>query len=239
MNPPTPDNKSLGLTLPEIQVLAQPDLLLEDGKNSGFNERLKTVYHTGKRAIESSIMLMEVTPLNESLRYAAFTASQVAWGGPVSGAIALGGTNLVIESLAAVAAADWLSNKPEQSRVKDGWMRKALDWTEAKVDKVVPREGKMNRAMEAGIAFLGGTAVLQWAKDRQEPTMNRREKSAYGLRWAGAMSGVVAVQGFFGGDAIHSPAPKTIGLALFAFGGLPMLMNKLKNRSNLKTDENK
>lgn len=233
MNPPNQTEQPVGIP-PEMSGLTPLETIFQGDQSRDMGEYLRSAYHSGKRALESTIMVMEVTPLNESLRYAAFAASQVAWGGPVSGMIALGGTNLVIESLAAVAAADWLSNKPEQTRIKDGWMRKALDWTEAKVDKVVPREGKMNRAMEAGIAFLGGTAVLQWAKDRQEPTMNRREKSVYGLRWAAATSGMVAVQGAFGGDAINSPAPKTIGLALFAFGGLPMLMNRLKNKRNSK-----
>ncbi len=189
---------------------------------------LKRALHVGKRGVEAAVIVAEVTPANEAIRVAAFATAQAISGDPVTGALAYGGSTFIIEGAAAVAAGDYLATRSKDPIVKDGLMRKAIDWTDDKVDRIIPRDGQMSLAAQGATAFLGGSAVLMWAHDRQNPGLTRGEQIRYGLSMSGVMAGICAVQGALVAEGISSPSPRSIGIALLGVAGIPAAASWMK-----------
>lgn len=175
-----------------------------------------------RRAAEATILFAEITPLNEAMRVTAGGAAIAAGADPLLAAGIFAGTNMVIESAAAVAAASWLGT--ERSK-------KTMDWFNGKLSKVgISPEAKFSPLAKGGIAYLGGSAISAAVKYREDTSLEEKEIRRYGLQVATALSGVVAVQGFLIAEGIESPSPLTIGGALLAVASVGGIFKWAKRR---------
>lgn len=190
---------------------------------------IRKALHVGKRAVQSAVVVAELLPTNEAIRYGAFAASQVATGGdPVLGAAVLGGSTFVVEGTAAMAASSLVTSDKGLSSI--GKINERLE-------DIVPPDAKLTPLTEAGIALFGGSAVLTMAKQKQEPYRTTKENRKYGIFTASWMSGVFAVEGALLSYGISSYTdPKKIGPALLAVSGTWALskraQRKLKDESS-------
>jgi hypothetical protein len=186
----------------------------------------------GGRAIANSsflygvciaVVAIEVTPLNEVLRLAAFGASQILSPGALTGALTYGTATLAIEALAALAAAQLLA-----SRVGSG----VMSWVQARLTRFVSPETRMSTTVEIAIAMLGGTAVVLLAKNAQERGRSLASNRRYGLAIAGALAGICAIQGALMGTGIAHPSPPIIGLVVLTVVGFYVAARRLVRRAS-------
>ncbi len=212
---------------PFVPPAEQADLILQQpydvngaehaAGTSNFRDRMTAA----KTAIETAVIAVEVLPLNEALRYGAFAAFTATNPNPILGGLVLGGATLAIEGSAAVATADLLGTERG---------KKAIAWTNEKLTKIIPEGTKMSLPAEAGLAYLGGSAVVVAEKMRENPERTPEQNRRYGLVTAAWLSGVLAVQGTLAANGIHNPEPETIGLGLLGIASVPVLANWAKKR---------
>src|SRR3990167_10880042 len=106
----------LGQKLPvaEGQLVEESHNLLADrGKRSSL--------HMAKRALQSTIIALEVGPTNEAMRYGAFGAVLTRSRNPLVGAVVLGGSTLLVEGAAALATADLIASEKANKTIS--WIR--------------------------------------------------------------------------------------------------------------------
>lgn len=181
-----------------------------------------SLWQRTKRGIEGGILFAQVTPMNEAARFGAAGAAIASGASPLTTAAVYGGATLAIEASAAYAAASWL----DTDRSKN-----AIDWFNDKLKKRgIPTDTEFSPVTKAGIAFVGGTAIVQAVKHRENPERTKDQNRSYGLRAAAALAGVCGVQGYFVARGIDAPGPETIGGALIAVGGAAGLAKWTKKR---------
>lgn len=174
------------------------------------------------RGAESAVLVAEVSPLNEAMRVAAGGAAIKAGISPEGVAAVYGGSTLVIESVAALVAARWLSS--DRSKKSVVWFNEKLE------DRGISPDAKFNKFTKAGIVFFGGSAISQTVEVREEPEMEKPEIRNYGLKVAALLAGACAVQGYFIGQGFETPSPGSIGVATIAAGSLVGFGGWIKRR---------
>lgn len=168
--------------------------------------------HPLVRTFQGAIIAAEVGPLNEALRAGIFTAAMVhSEGSPLAGALAYGGATLLVEGTAAVATAGLLGSDRGSS---------AVHKVTEKLNSSLPEGAKMNKLTEAGVALLGGSVVAMTAKQVENPTTTASDSRAYGLKTAGWLTGVCAVQGALMAHGIETMDPSWIGIGALSVGGV-------------------
>lgn len=180
---------------------------------------------------EAGIIGLEVTPFNEALRFAVLGMAATALDGKSAlvGAI-YGAATFIIEGLAGLATADVLSR---------GGARRSRALLNKGLNKVGLHEGaKVNGGIKAAAAFLGGTAVAVFIRDR-EATEERtfRENAEYGLKTSAALAGVCAVQGWLLDQGIESPSLQTVGGAILGVASIPAVYKWGKRKVNRANEE--
>ena len=177
-----------------------------------------------QRGLEAAILTAEVTPINEAARVAVGGIAIAKGLDPVGVAVAYGSATLAIESAAAVAASNWLTT--ERSK-------KTIEWFNDKLEqRDIPRHLRLSKPMKAAVAFLGGSAISQAVKYREEPGMEKEEIRGYGLRTASVLAGTCALQGYGVAAGIETPNPVTIGLSFAAIGSVAGIYKWAKSRIN-------
>lgn len=180
-----------------------------------------------QRGLEAAILTAEVTPINEAARVAVGGIAIAKGLDPVGVAIAYGSATLAIESAAAVAASNWLTT--ERSKKTIGWFNGKLE------ERGIPAHLRLSRPMKAAVAFLGGSAISQAVKFREEPDIEKQEIRGYGLRTAGVLAGTCALQGYGVAAGIETPNPVTIGLSFAAIGSVAGIYKWAKRRVGKNT----
>ena len=207
----------LGQRLPvaEEQLVEESHNLLADrGKRSSL--------HMAKRALQSTIIALEVGPTNEAMRYVAFGAVLTQTRNPLVGAAVLGGSTLLVEGAAALATADLIASEEAN---------KTINWINGKLNKFVPAGAKMPPVAEAGVAMLGGSVVVLAEKQREDPGRTVEQNRRHGMFTASWLAGVLAVEGALVANGVEDyHDPKSIGAALVAVGGLVAAAKWAKNR---------
>src|SRR3990167_286398 len=212
----------LGQRLPVAEgqlVEESPNLLADRDRRSGL--------HIVKRALQSTVIALEVSPANEAMRYGAFGAVLTQTRNPLIGAAVLGGSTLLVEGAATLATADLIASERAN---------KTINWINGKLNKYVPADAKMPPVAEAGVAMLGGSVVVLAEKQREDPTRTAEQNRRHGMFTAGWLAGVLAGEGALvahGGEGYYDP--KSIGAALIAVGGLAAGAKWAKNR--IKKDD--
>lgn len=171
---------------------------------------------------ETAIVIAEVTPVNEVLRYGAFAAAQAATGNPIVAGTVLGLSTLAIEGGAAIATADLLDTNRGKT---------LSHWANKKFRKIVPERTKIHPVAEAGIAYLGGSAVVLMAKQTEDPTRTFEKNRRHGLFTAGWLSALLTAQGVLASNGISNPRPVEIGVAIAGTLGVAVGATVAKNKS--------
>lgn len=201
----------------------------EQLEEHGRFRRLTRTLQVAKRAVEISVITVEVGPTNELIRYGAFGAALVETRNPVIGAAVLGGSTLLVEGAAALATADVISSDRATQ---------AYNWINNRLEKVIPNNARMSPLVEGGIALYGGSVVVMAEKQRENPHRTKEQNRKYGLFTAGWLSGVLAVEGALIANGVDNYSdPKSVGAAFVVLGGLAAGAKWAKN--HLKKEVNK
>ncbi len=178
--------------------------------------------HAAKRALETGVLVTEVLPINEALRYSAFAAAQLAGSEPLISGVVLGGATFAIEGAAALATASIL----EGDRSK-----KAIDLIHKGLNKVgVSKDIKFSPLTKAGIALTGGSAVVTVVKHNENLDRTKSQNRKYGLGSAAGISGFCAVQGYLMAQGIETPNPLTVGGGILAVSSIIAGLKWVKSR---------
>lgn len=175
-----------------------------------------------QRGVEAAVLTAEVTPINEAIRIAAGAAAIKAGLDPLGVAAVYGGATLAIESAASFAGASWLTTEKS---------KKTMDWFNVKLEqRGIPSDVELNKPLKAAVAFLGGSAISQVVKYREDTSMSKEQVRSYGLRASSALAGVCALQGYGVAAGLETPNPITVGLAFAAVGSVAGLYKWSKRR---------
>lgn len=171
-------------------------------------------------AAETGVVAAETTLLNEALRAAAFgKAYEMTRNSLVAGA-ALGGATLMIEGAAGLATADLLGTERG---------KRFAERLTTKLRRFIPEGVHMNPAIEAGVAYGGGSALVLLAKQIEDPSRTVEQNRRRGLFTAGWASALLTTQGVLAANGISNPEPKSIAAALVGTGGVAAGLAKGKS----------
>ncbi|MCA9337347.1 hypothetical protein KC951_01415 [Candidatus Saccharibacteria bacterium] len=171
---------------------------------------------------EVAVIAAEVTPANEAFRLMVAGTAQAINGDPVVVASAFAGATLVVEGIAAYATADLL-DRPTG--------RKAINWVNKKMKRVTKQETvSTNLALEASLAYLGGTAITTFAKASSEPERTKQENKQYGLMTSLGLATVCGLQAYMLSRGIETPDAKNIAAAVFGVASVPIVAGMAKRR---------
>ncbi len=174
------------------------------------------------RAIETTVVGLEVLPTNEAARIAIGGLTYAVTKDSAMTALAYGASTMAIEGGAAILTADLLATNTSN---------KAIGWVNGKLQKLgISPEAKTNKLVKAGVAVLGGSSVLLAVKQREEPERVFKQNRKYGLNTSAALAGMCAVQGYAVAEGISYPSPETIGVAGIALGGVFAAAKWAKNK---------
>lgn len=192
-------------------IMGMPPVINESIEKTVISFRHDTA-HSIKRTVQGAIIAGEASLINEALRYGALTymLSNTS-GGWVIGGATLGLTTFAVEASAALATAGLITT---------GKSDRMLTKINEKIEKYLPNNFEMNPGVEAGVAMIGGSAVVVAEKQREDQTRTVAENRKHGLFTAGWMSAYFTVEGaFIGansyGDVLNA---KTIGATALATG---------------------
>lgn len=167
---------------------------------------------------DAAIIFCEVTPINELGRFGALAAAiALSKSNPEVSAAAMGGATALFEVPAAYAAANAL-----QAGRK---LKASIDRVSSFTDSVKERLGiaadrTTSIPTKIGLAYLGGSAVSEMVKYREDTTRTTEQNRAYGLRVASALICVSTVQGYVIAAGIEHPEPKTLAGAALGVGSI-------------------
>lgn len=225
-----------------IEQLSQPpkhlDGLFNDENrqpNDQFYEnKLKKSLQVAKHALQTSIVVLEVTPANEIMRYGILAMALSQTQDPLVGAAVLGGSTLVIEGSASLATADLLTTETSKH---------GIDWVNQKIEKIIPKNVKMSSVAEAGIAMYGGSVIVLAEKQRENPTRTKHQNRKHGIFTASWLSGVLSVEGALIAKGIDNyTEPKVLGAAILGLAGIgagfSWARKQLKTNPNIMTEQN-
>ena len=169
--------------------------------------------HYLKRTAQTVIVAAELSPLNEAVRYGALAyALNSTSGGALVGATVLGLSTFAVEAPAALSTASLLNT--ERSN-------KTLGKVNSFIDARFGRNFKMSPVTEAGVAMVGGSAVVLVEKHREDQSRTLEQNRKHGLFTAGWMSAYFTLEGaFIGANSTNGNVlnAQTIGATLLALG---------------------
>ncbi len=176
-----------------------------------------------------AIVAAELTPLNETLRFAAFAGTLAATKDPILASAAIAGTSLLLEGGAAISTADLLATRRGAS---------AVDKINEKVDGLgVGRILKSNLPTEFALANLGGSAIATAYKHRQDPERTRQQNRRYGVKMAAGLAAINAAGGYMVAEGISHPNPLSISIGAVAVGGVVGSIKWARNRIKQQSSE--
>lgn len=179
--------------------------------------------HNIRRAVEIAMVGIEVSPLNEAIRFGAIGVAIASGADPVAVGAVAGGVTMAVESGGAVAAAGLLTSHNGDRAI--GWINTKLEESL----KISP-EAEFSPLTKAGIAFLGGSAIVSAVKYRENPEMTESENRNYGLISATALAGSASVMGYAFSKGIELPGPQMVGAGLITAGIFTTIWKRITAR---------
>lgn len=172
--------------------------------------RTDPLYYS-KRAAQTTIVGAGLLPFNEAFRYGMLGfALENTTGGPLVGAATLGLATLAVEAPTALSAASLLETEAST---------KTIHKINSVAEKIFKGNIKMNPTMEAGVALIGGSAVVLFEKQREDDSRTLQQNRRHGLFTASWMSAYFTAEGAFIGYNSTDGSflnPKSIGATLIA-----------------------
>lgn len=185
-----------------------------------------------KYGAQLAVVAAQVSPANEAARYALLGSTLLATGDTAAAAAVYGGSTLAIEGAAAVATSSLLDS-PKAQNVTDRLGNKLNEFN-------VPKEGISNKALKAGVAVYGGSAITSAIKKIENPDMDKAELRDYGLKVSMGLAVLCTAEGALIAEGVSHPSPETIGGAALALGalavGYKMVKRKLATRQQKGTN---
>jgi hypothetical protein len=211
-----------------------PNVAINEIRDINRWEQIANVGHEVVRMANVSARTLAIgfaiNPItNEGLRFGAFGLAMASTNhNPVVSGLTLGVSTLFVESVGVLASA-----KPITS--DNG--NKLLDWVDNKfLSKLNLSKAKMPPVVEAGAVLTVGSTLVNFEKQREDPSITAFEAKKHGLYNASWLAGYFAVEGALlaeGFDVLDSPVKG--GLALMALGGIlaasKRIKHKIKNNS--------
>ncbi len=175
--------------------------------------RVRRIMKSVGGAALATVVLFEVNPFtNEPTRYGLLAASEVATRNPAVGAAVLGGSTLLMETAAVLAATKFVTGDRDNKVMKvliDG------------VQKLIPKDAKMSPPIEAAAALVVGTPLVMTARQKQNSELQAPEVRKRGLITAAWVAGVCAVEGALISEGIGNLAnPTTVAGVLVGLGAI-------------------
>lgn len=172
--------------------------------------------------VAASTLLVEISPLNEVARLAAFGIAY-KYGGVETAAVVAGASTLALESGAAIVTADVLDTQTGRTSIAK--INQKL--TKIRADKAL----KTGVLAETALALTGGSSVVTLAKHRQDTSRSRSENRRYGLKSAAGISAVTTAQAFLLGEGISAVSTSTLALGAAALGAVIYGVNRIRNNN--------
>ncbi|HEX8182650.1 MAG TPA: hypothetical protein VF575_03545 [Candidatus Saccharimonadales bacterium] len=179
------------------------------------------------KMVASSILIAEITPLNEAMRLAAFGAA-LKYGDSASAAVIAGASTFAIEGAAAITTADVLDTK-SGGGIIDKVNARFRNMTGNKI----PKTGLM---AESVLALTGGSAVVTLAKHVQDPHRSRWLNRKYGLTSAAGISVVTTGQAILAAEGIQHISTTELAAGALAVGTVLGAYKWGKNKFSVSED---
>lgn len=178
--------------------------------------------NTIRRTAEVAMVGVEITPLNEAIRFGAMGVAIASGADPLTVGAVTGIATMAVEGCGAVAAAGLLTSKNGN---------KAIDWINKKLTKLhISPEAKFSGSAKAGIAFLGGSAIVASVKYREQPGMTESEVRKYGFKSAVALAGSATIMGYGVAKGVELPGPEMVGTGLLSIAGLSAVYSRISRK---------
>ena len=218
------------------QVEGQP-LTPEAAETDSRFQRLLSatgrIGHLATRSAQTTLVLLQVSPANEVVRFGAFGAAEAVAHSPVTGALSYGLATLGVEAAGALAGAPLLDTKPSE-RIT-GFLNRKLSKVSKGTEQTEQRE--YSKTTKLGTAFIGGTVAAMALEKLEDPTRTAQHNRRFGLWTSAWLAGACAVQGAAMSEGINlaSSDTKVAGIAaatvtVGAAGG--WLKRRLKNQES-------
>lgn len=179
----------------------------------------KPTLNVARRTAEVAMVGTELTPLNEAIRFGAMGVAIASGADPLLVGAVTGTATMAVEGGGALATAGLLTSKNGN---------KAIDWINKKLTKLhISPEAKFSGSAKAGIAFLGGSAIVSAVKYREQPEMTESEVRKYGFKSAVALAGSATIMGYGVAKGVELPGPEMVGAGLLSIAGLSAVYSRI------------
>lgn len=229
--PPDPqpfDLNDMNGVVPTEAGIINPETL---GNDEEAQNRLRNVLHVGRMAGETTVAVALLSPLNEGIRGAAFTAALVATHDANVATGVLMGTNLAVEMASTVTTSDLLASETA---------KKAMERANSVLERVgLSRDAKSSPGVKTAVAAVAGSGVVIALKHREDPERTRLENVKYGTRASIGLTAMVGVLGYLTAHGIEHPDPASIavaGLGVLGFANLLRYAKKTIKKSNTQEE---
>lgn len=198
------------------------------------NDKYHRALHVAKRAVQSTVISLQILPTNGLITYGIPAGIFVATNNVPATVAAAGILTTGLESASAFAAADILSNSPDSTVVN-----KAQNLLNTRSFRSIlsSKNGRISPIAEGLIALYGGTPAVMLARESEQGSENRthEQRRKYGLRTAGALGAICTAQmGLYatGAQAIMEANPEvyipTAAVAVGALTGTKIIKDRIK-----------
>jgi len=158
------------------------------------------------RIIAGSVIVAEVSPINELIRYGALGVAITSQDSAVVSAAVFATTTFCVEGSAAFVAADMLDTDTGNKTV-------------TKINNAIDRRNlsgvlKTGPASEFAVSLFAGSAITTVVKHRQDPERTRSQNRKFGIFTATEMAVTMGATGYLAAKGIETPNTQTIGGAL-------------------------
>ncbi|HVA10935.1 MAG TPA: hypothetical protein VNG32_02090, partial [Candidatus Dormibacteraeota bacterium] len=180
----------------EIPDIVQPELSRLSPEEAGegkFKKLLsvtRNIGHLATRGSQTALVLLQVSPANEVVRFGAFGAGEAMTHSPVMGALTYGLSTLGVEVAGTLAGAPLLDTGPSE-RITNFLNRKLSRVTADRESE----QREYSRTTKLSTAFIGGTVPAMALEKLEDPTRTPEHNRRFGLWTSAWLAGACAVQG--------------------------------------------
>ncbi len=174
--------------------------------------------------LSGAVIAAEVSPANELIRGAMTLGVAGVSHSPIASAIAFGGSTLLVEGAAAVAAAPLLDTNTASKGITS-----ARQFMERHFSR--REDDKFSKTTYATAALIGGSAVSMVMKKYDSPNITKKELRSHGIRTALGLSAVLGTLGLAGPKLVELATDNliTTGAVLAVGSGVAAVRNIQKS----------
>lgn len=171
-------------------------------------------------AISLLMIVVELSPLNELIRYGLFAASLAANASPLSAALILTLSTAIIEFLAALSFVYLVMNAPQHG-IMDRLRQRAKSY----------QLNSMSPWLLIGLTYVGGLAIALCARYLFSKDWRPKRELIVAAYVQGIVCAVLFVQGYLLAYGIDTPGTFGVGLALVSIAGAIAIIRSVQAKS--------